>query len=59
MIDGSEKRKLQLAFEIQSSRVFQKRSNLTQIMLGLHYFNDTGKNPYSGVIQLNNLKATS
>ena len=33
MIDGSEKRKLQLAFEIQSSRVFQKRSNLTQIML--------------------------
>ena len=26
MIDGSEKRKRQLAFEIRSSRVFEKRS---------------------------------
>ena len=29
MIDGSEKRKHQLAFELQSSRVFEKRSNST------------------------------
>ena len=28
MIDGSEKRKRQLAFELQSSRVFEKRSNI-------------------------------
>ena len=27
MIDGSEKRKCQLVFEIQSSRVYEKRSN--------------------------------
>ena len=27
MIDGSEKRKRQLAFELQSLRVFEKRSN--------------------------------
>ena len=27
MIDASEKRKRQLAFEFQSSRVFEKRSN--------------------------------
>ena len=27
MIGGSEKRKLQLVFELQSSRVFEKRSN--------------------------------
>ena len=27
MIDGSEKRKRQLAFELQNSRVFEKRSN--------------------------------
>ena len=27
MIDGSEKRKRQLAFEPQNSRVFEKRSN--------------------------------
>ena len=26
MIDGSEKRKCQLAFELQSSRVFEKRT---------------------------------
>ena len=26
MIDGSEKRKRELAFELQSSRVFEKRS---------------------------------
>ena len=26
MIDGSEKRKRQLAFELQNSRVFEKRS---------------------------------
>ena len=30
MIDGSEKRKRQLAFELQSSRVFEKRSNLAK-----------------------------
>jgi len=28
MIDGSEKRKRQLAFELQSSRVFEKHSKL-------------------------------
>ena len=28
IIDGSEKRKRQLAFELQSSRVFEKRSNI-------------------------------
>ena len=28
MIDGNEKRKCQLAFELQSSRVFEKRSNI-------------------------------
>ena len=28
MIDGSEKRKRQLAFELQSWRVFEKRSNV-------------------------------
>ena len=28
MIDGSEKRECQLAFELQSSRVFEKRSNI-------------------------------
>ena len=28
MIDGSEKSKHQLAFEPQSSRVFEKRSNI-------------------------------
>ena len=27
MIDGSEKRKRQLVFELQSSRVYEKRSN--------------------------------
>ena len=27
MIDGSEKRKRQLAFELQNSRVYEKRSN--------------------------------
>ena len=27
MTDGSEKRKRQLAFELQNSRVFEKRSN--------------------------------
>ena len=27
MIDGVEKRKRRLAFELQSSRVFEKRSN--------------------------------
>ena len=27
MIDGSEKRKRQLAFELQNSRVFEKHSN--------------------------------
>ena len=27
MIDGSKTRKRQLAFELQSSRVFEKRSN--------------------------------
>ena len=26
---------------------------------GFHYFNDSGKNPYSGAIQLNNFKASS
>ena len=30
MIDGSEKRKRQLAFELQNSRVFEKRSNSPQ-----------------------------
>ena len=29
MIDGSEKRKRQLAFELQNSRVYEKRSNNT------------------------------
>ena len=29
MIDGSEKRKRQLDFELQSWRVFEKRSNLS------------------------------
>ena len=29
MIDGNEKRKRQLAFELQSWRVFEKRSNLS------------------------------
>ena len=28
MIDGSEKRKSQLAFELQSSRVFEKGRNI-------------------------------
>ena len=28
MTDGSENRKCQLAFELQSSRVFEKRSNV-------------------------------
>ena len=32
MIDSSEKRKLQLAFELQSSRVFKKHSKLTHTM---------------------------
>ena len=32
MIDGSEKRKRQLAFELQNSRVFEKRSKqVTQL----------------------------
>ena len=30
MIDGSEKRKRQLVFELQSSRVYEKRSNKFQ-----------------------------
>ena len=29
MIDGSEKRKRQLVFELQSSRVYEKRSKTT------------------------------
>ena len=32
MIDGSEKRKCQLAFELQSSRVFEKRSKPFKMM---------------------------
>ena len=31
MIDGSEKRNRQLAFEFHNSRVFEKRSNLTSL----------------------------
>ena len=34
MIDGSEKRKLQLAFELQNSWAFQKRSKLGIILNG-------------------------
>ena len=69
MIDGSEKRKLQLAFELQSSRVIKKHSKLTHnvrrilrrstgqkaFIILIHW----KKNPYSGAIQLNNFKATS
>ena len=31
MIDGSEKRKRQLVFELQSSRVYEKRSNQLEL----------------------------
>ena len=32
MIDSSEKRKHQLAFELQSSRVFEKRSRIAKAL---------------------------
>ena len=35
MIDGSEKRKRQLVFELQSSRVYEKRSNILQMPYNL------------------------
>ena len=38
MIGGSEKRKCQLAFELQSSRVFEKRSKNIQILTGVSYW---------------------
>ena len=38
MIDGSEKRKRQLAFELQNSRVYEKRSKLLVLTLAYcHY----------------------
>ena len=39
MIDGSEKRNLQLAFELQNSHVCEKRSNeiLTPTGTGIYY----------------------
>ena len=36
MIDGSEKRNRQLAFELQNSHVYEKRSNVS---MGLFIFN--------------------
>ena len=35
MIDGSEKRTRQLAFELQNSHVYEKRSNLGAIFITL------------------------
>ena len=35
MIDGSEKRNRQLAFELQNSHVYEKRSN---VLISLRYF---------------------
>ena len=35
MIDGSEKCKRQLVFELQSSRVYEKRSNILQMPYNL------------------------
>ena len=46
MIDGSEKRKCQLAFELQSSRVFEKRSNIANSII----------HPYSNLAQRNYLQ---
>ena len=37
MIGGSEKHKCQLAFELQSSHVFEKRSKNIQILTGVSY----------------------
>ena len=33
MIDGSEKRNRQLAFELQNSHVCEKRSNISQVFI--------------------------
>ena len=38
MIDGSEKRKRQLVFELQSSRVYEKRSNSHHLRYNSYYF---------------------
>ena len=49
MIDGSEKRKCQLAFELQSSRVFEKRSNIANSIT----------HPYSNSAQAKKLLANA
>ena len=41
MIDGSEKRNRQLAFELQNSHVCEKRSNTKKICCLLHVFQHT------------------
>ena len=38
MIDGSEKRKRQLVFELQSSRVYEKRSNIRLVACWESFF---------------------
>ena len=51
MIDGSEKRKRELAFELQSSRVFEKRSKSSDVLS-----KSTGNEPFPLQICLDAIK---
>ena len=51
MIDGSEKRKRELAFELQSSRVFEKRSKSSDVLS-----TSTGNEPFSFQVWLDAIK---
>ena len=42
MIDGSKERKRRLAFELQSSRVFEKRSNVEALYQEFSYLSSVG-----------------